>query len=138
MSEDCVRVLRLVEYEGPRYLVEKQIKASLHGTRLGLTEGPNYVRITAATLDEFPRVIEEAQQVSLPEDLRRAINEAEAWKTDTYRHIENEQYYRGLLVQIGEMFGNAAKIQDDGGMSENILCLKVPELVAKLMGKQNG
>ena len=71
--EDRVRVLRVVEYAGPRSLVEEQIKLSVHGTRQGIgtvrdaimhpkhPDGP--VLITAVTLDEFPEVLERAREI---------------------------------------------------------------------------
>lgn len=47
----------------------------------------------------------------------------------------NCDYYRGLVLQIGEMFGEAAFISDDGSKQDSILCAKVPELVADLIKK---
>jgi hypothetical protein len=64
MGEDRVRVLRLVEYEGPRNLVEAQILNSIHGTRMTCQ---GRVRITAVTLDQFPEVLEKARTI---EDVR--------------------------------------------------------------------
>ena len=60
---DIVRVLRLVQYVGPRVLVEEQVHSSIHGTRLvmagrakdtGLTLG---VLVTAVTIGEFPETL---------------------------------------------------------------------------------
>jgi hypothetical protein len=66
-NQDRIRVLRLVEYEGPRGLVEKQVRLSLHGTRAGLRDSGNEVRITATTLGIYPEVIEEARAIRVPE-----------------------------------------------------------------------
>ena len=71
-TEDIVRVLRLVEYEGPRSLVEKQLAGSVHGTRFGYgnpMRSGSYVRITVTTLGVFPEVIEEARRVPDPQEL---------------------------------------------------------------------
>lgn len=59
----------------------------------------------------------------------------EAWQ-ETARVLESSRnYYRGLLEQIGQMFGQDAYRQDDGGLVEDVLVAKVPELVrAKLQG----
>ena len=65
--EDRVRVLRLVEYEGPRSLVEAQIKNSIHGTRCFSPNRSDRVRITAVTLDQFPEVLEKARQTPDPD-----------------------------------------------------------------------
>lgn len=56
---DIIRVLRIVEYTGPRERVEKQIRLSLHGTR----DCGNGLTITVATLHEFPEVLEKARDV---------------------------------------------------------------------------
>lgn len=61
---------------------------------------------------------------------RRLERERDAWKDTAAQHLRNEEYYRGLVEKCGEHFGDAAKMQDDGNMNEDILCAKVPELVA--------
>lgn len=53
MSEDLVRILRVIEYSGPRYAVENQVKNSLQGEKR-LTNG---VVIRVATLGEFPEIL---------------------------------------------------------------------------------
>lgn len=50
---DIVRILRIIEYVGPRDQVEKQIRNSLHGSREGLPG----VTITATTLGTFPEIL---------------------------------------------------------------------------------
>ncbi len=54
------------------------------------------------------------------------------WMEDAMRHCRNEQFYRGIICQIGEMFGVEAKTSDDGSIQQDVLALKVPELVARL------
>jgi hypothetical protein len=46
---------------------------------------------------------------------------------------KNSEYYRGLVVEIGEKFGVAARTADDGSVADGVLCAKVPELVAKAL-----
>lgn len=58
---ELVRVLRLVEYVGPRDAVQDQVLHSLHGTRIGAKT----VKITAVTISMFPeKVLESAAQES--------------------------------------------------------------------------
>lgn len=57
---------------------------------------------------------------------------AEAWKETAAMYGRNADYYRGLLVQIGEGFGVAARTSDDGSVQADVLVAKVPELVADL------
>ena len=63
---------------------------------------------------------------------REARNGAELWKDTAMQERRNVEYYRGLLVRIGDTFGVAARAQDDGGTTEGVLCAKVPELVVSL------
>lgn len=52
-SQDLVRVLRIIEYTGPRKRVERQIQESLHGTKncgFGLV-------IRAATIGTYPEIL---------------------------------------------------------------------------------
>lgn len=51
---DIVRVLRVIEYVGERAAVEKQINMALHGQREGIVG----VTIRAATLGNFPEILE--------------------------------------------------------------------------------
>lgn len=61
MREDNVRVLRLVEYVGPRSAVEEQVRRSIHGERhLWLGKGEGIV-IRAVTLGEFPEIMSRAE-----------------------------------------------------------------------------
>jgi hypothetical protein len=61
---DIVRVLRIVEYIGPRDLVEDQVAKSIHGSRQC---GPNgAIRITAVTLGEFAEIMKQSEPVMVP------------------------------------------------------------------------
>jgi len=55
------------------------------------------------------------------------------WMEIAAQNQRNCDYYRGLVVQCGEAIGKEAYIQDDGGISDDILCAKVPELVEALV-----
>ena len=54
------------------------------------------------------------------------------WKEIAKQNQRNADYYRGLVIRCGEAIGKAAYIQDDGGVVDEVLCAKVPELVEKL------
>lgn len=51
--EDIVRVVRIIEYVGPRSKIDAQIERSLHGTH----DHGNGVKITAVTLGTIPEII---------------------------------------------------------------------------------
>lgn len=55
MSQDIVRIMRIVIYEGPRDLVEEQVKYSIHGVRKDFRD--SRITISAHTITEFPEII---------------------------------------------------------------------------------
>jgi hypothetical protein len=57
-----------------------------------------------------------------------------AWYDTAAQMSRNADYYRGLVVQIGQMFGAEAYISDDGSVQDDVLCAKVPEMVAARLG----
>ena len=59
---------------------------------------------------------------------RQATN----WEESARQYHRNTQYYRNLLVKIGETIGSESYVADDGSISEDILCAKLPELVTAL------
>lgn len=62
---DIIRVLRIVEYIGPRDQIEKQIENSIHGTkRFGI--GDRECSITATTLGTFPEILNKEPAVVKP------------------------------------------------------------------------
>ena len=53
-----------------------------------------------------------------------------AWMQTTAQNQRNTDYYRGLLVKIGETIGERAFTADDGSKSEDVLCAKLPEIIS--------
>lgn len=68
------------------------------------------------------------------EELRRS---AVAWEESAAQFHRNECFYRDLIHQIGKPFGVAAMTSDDGSVQQDILALKVPELVAVLQAERD-
>jgi hypothetical protein len=54
------------------------------------------------------------------------------WMDTAAQNQRNTDYYRELLVKCGEATGRQAYIADDGGISEDVLCAKIPKLVRRL------
>ena len=52
-----------------------------------------------------------------------------AWMDTAAQNQRNTDYYRGLLEACGEAIGEQAYIADDGSISEDVLCAKIPEIV---------
>ena len=63
-------------------------------------------------------------------DLRETVaKRIAAWMDTAAQNQRNTDYYRGLLVKCGEAIGDQAYIADDGSISDDVLCAKIPELV---------
>lgn len=60
------------------------------------------------------------------------MSELDNWKETALMYARNSNFYHGVVVQIGEAFGQEAYTSDDGSIQEDVLALKVPELVADL------
>lgn len=56
MMEDLVRVLRIIEYVGPRSRVEDVVARSIQGIKVH-----NDLTIRAATIGSYPEILEPAQ-----------------------------------------------------------------------------
>ena len=80
----------------------------------------------------FLRTIVRSYVPALIAEVARLTAERDAWIETARQHSANEDYYRGLVQKCGEVFGEAARTQDDGGIVEDVLCAKVPELVERL------
>ena len=68
----------------------------------------------------------------------RLERERDAWMESSAQQTRNAVFYRGLLTLIGNMLGDEAKIADDGTLTHDVLVLKVPELVEKLIKARQG
>lgn len=66
-----------------------------------------------------------------------AHQERDNWIDTAKQHNRNEDYYRGLVVECGETIGEQSYIADDGGKHIDVLCAKVPELVAALKAEND-
>lgn len=65
-------------------------------------------------------------------NMERVKQERDAWEDTAQNHYRNEQYYRGLLLEVAKHLGDGVFVCDDGSRSEDPLVAKVPELVARL------
>ena len=52
------------------------------------------------------------------------------WMQTAAQNQRNTDYYRGLLEKCGETIGDRAFIADDGTRSDDVLCAKIPEIIA--------
>lgn len=81
---------------------------------------------------EINRYYELQAKVELLEwKLAEAQRLAKGWEATAFQEAGNTQYYRNLVIKIGEMLGDEAKTADDGSFMDTVLCDKVPELVEK-------
>ena len=57
----------------------------------------------------------------------------QGWEATATEMSDGVDFYRGVVHEIGNMFGLRARISDDGSIQEEVLALKVPELVQELI-----
>lgn len=68
---------------------------------------------------------------------RDALASREGWESVARDMAKNCDFWHGIVLQVGEMFGVEAKTADDGSIMEDVLALKVPELVRALLDRAN-
>lgn len=61
---DIIRVLRVIEYVGPRDGVELQIEKSIQGTKTISSAGPTkgIIAIRTATIGTYPEILEQGEE----------------------------------------------------------------------------
>lgn len=86
-------------------------------------------------VDVNHEIVDVAKAVGLPipNTIAQAVIERDGWMEEAARYARNADYYRGLLVAIGELLGPEARTADNGVSSADVLVAKLPELVAKLI-----
>jgi hypothetical protein len=62
----------------------------------------------------------------------------DSWKSIAAEFCRNMEFYRGIVWQVGDMFGIAARTSDDGSIQDDVLALKVPILVSDLIASTDG
>lgn len=63
MTQDTIRILRVIEYTGPRDKVKDQVSRSLHGAKFL----PSGVTIRAATVGTYPEIIDDIPTTICPD-----------------------------------------------------------------------
>jgi hypothetical protein len=58
---------------------------------------------------------------------------AKAWQETAEQIARDAQFYRGLVSGIGAQFGKTAYTSDDGSVQQDVLALKVPDLVKEAL-----
>jgi hypothetical protein len=54
------------------------------------------------------------------------------WLDTAAMFHRNQEFYQGIVRDIGNVFGVAARTSDDGSVQDDVLALRVPELVKEL------
>lgn len=69
--------------------------------------------------------------------VEEACRQRDGWMETARLHCKNEEFYRNIVIHCGEVFGDEAKTADDGTVQEDVLALKVVELVQRLHDKHH-
>lgn len=81
-----------------------------------------------AQIDEFRR---ELERVRGRLKALEADKQADNWEETARSLSKDRDYYKELVVSIGKIFDKDALTADDGIVHEELLCAKIPTLVAK-------
>ena len=76
-----------------------------------------------------------AKVADLRAEAARLETERDNWIETAREYANNADFFRSLVVKCGVAIGAESYIQDDGGISEDVLCIKVPTLVEKLIAE---
>lgn len=76
-----------------------------------------------------PECSECVMDVRLATEFARVLRN---WLDFAEQQQRNATYYRGIVQEIGEPFGIESRTSDDGSVQDEVLILKVTELVATL------
>ena len=75
---------------------------------------------------------EETENIEMDVILAEAVaKRLSNWMQTAAQNQRNADYYRGLLGQCGEAIGDRAFMCDDGTISQDVLCAKIPEIIDK-------
>lgn len=101
--------------------------------------GPGWDAGASAVMDEAADGdwVEFTDYAAVEAECDRLRAERDAWTETAAQHARNEEFYRGIVTQIGDGFGVAARTADDGSVMEDVLALLVPELVTQLRAERD-
>lgn len=74
-------------------------------------------------------VTQEGAATAAQAELEQARRERDGWMDSAAQMGRSVEFYRGIVHQIGDMFGAVARTSDDGSVQDGVLALRVPELV---------
>lgn len=104
-------------------------------------------RLVAETGAAFKLLPEDQQEAMLkyqrdnfrpgPRGDRQAQPETNSWQETARRYASDADFYRGIVQQVGELFGDKVKTSDDGSVQDQVLALKVFDAVRELMEEAN-
>tara|TARA_Y100000310_G_scaffold328962_2_gene397993 strand:- start:61 stop:489 length:429 start_codon:yes stop_codon:yes gene_type:complete len=60
--------------------------------------------------------------------------QSESWEEIAKQHCRNEEFWRGIVIDVGRLLGPEVYVQDDGGVSEDPLALKIVPLLKERLG----
>ena len=87
-------------------------------------------------LQRHGRYVEAAEKLEqLEAENARLETERDNWIETAREYANDADFFRSLVVKCGVAIGAESYIQDDGGISEDVLCIKVPTLVEKLIAE---
>ena len=103
--EDIIRVMRIVEYTGPRSAVEAAVARSIQGEKtVGGGEFRDKITIRATTLGTFPEILESAVLIQA---LKGEPTEKDLWIAKLERELKAAREYRQMCNAQNWAIANA-------------------------------
>lgn len=92
-------------------------------------------------LDELARINSSSTGGQLAIETAVRIRELErqrdAWEETAKQHLRNEEFWRSLVHKTGTILGGRVYVQDDGGVVDEPLGLRVPEVAAEMVNQRD-
>lgn len=78
-----------------------------------------------------------ADLATMRAELDKAYLSINSWTETAAEYARGLSFYRDLIIKIGDPFWVAAKTSDDGSIQEDVLALRVPELVESMRAERD-
>jgi len=70
-------------------------------------------------------------------EVERLTKDRDGWVESAKQYSNGLEFYRDLLCRVGNMFGVEARTSDDGSVQQDVLALKVPDLVYRAITERD-
>lgn len=95
---------------------------------LGKADNDRMTALVELDAERAARLKAEAEREAYKQDRDLCAMQRHNWEKSAAQFCTGMEYYRGIVIQIGELLGPEAKTCDDGSIAPDVLCAKVAEV----------